>query len=140
MSLPIWMLLGFAVWTLLLLLLTVGIYRWSRILSGKAEIKEFRADVVDGSEWYRQSMRAHANCVENLPVFGAIVFALHASGISSSAANLMAVVVLLARVCQSVTHVAFPQTNRVVFIRFLFFFVQLLCFAGMAIVVVSGSL
>jgi len=31
MTVPVWMLLGFATWTALLLLFTVGIYRWSRI-------------------------------------------------------------------------------------------------------------
>src|SRR5918998_2656003 len=70
------MLLGFATWTVLLLLATVGIYRWSRILKGRVPIREIRADEVEGKDWYKRSMRAHANCVENLPVFGAIVFAL----------------------------------------------------------------
>ena len=34
MTVPVWMLLGFAAWTVLLLLTTVGVYRWSRILTG----------------------------------------------------------------------------------------------------------
>ena len=80
MTVPVWMLLGFATWTVLLLLTTVGVYRWSRILTGRAPIREFRADRVEGEEWYKRAMRAHANCVENLPVFGAIVFAQHARG------------------------------------------------------------
>ena len=71
------MLLGFATWTLLLLMATVGVYRWSRILTGRVEVRNFRADQVEGEDWYKRAMRAHANCVENLPVFGAIVFALY---------------------------------------------------------------
>ena len=35
MTVPLWMLLGFAAWTVLLLLSTVGVYRWSRILTGR---------------------------------------------------------------------------------------------------------
>ena len=38
MTLPVWMLLGFATWTVLLLLVTVGIYRWSRILRGASRL------------------------------------------------------------------------------------------------------
>ena len=32
MTIPMWMLLGFAAWTLLLLMATVGVYRWVAIL------------------------------------------------------------------------------------------------------------
>lgn len=140
MTFPIWMLLGFAVWTVLILLFTVGIYRWSRILRGKTEIKSFRADVIEGEDWYLRSMRAHANCVENLPVFGAIVFALYASGISHPAADTLAAVVLIARVCQSVTHVALAQTNAIAFVRFIFFFMQLVSFLGIAGIILWESL
>jgi hypothetical protein len=41
MTTPVWVLLGFAGWTVLTLLATVGWYRWSRILTGRAELKEF---------------------------------------------------------------------------------------------------
>jgi hypothetical protein len=34
MSIPILMLLGFAAWTLLTLFASIGVYRWSRILTG----------------------------------------------------------------------------------------------------------
>jgi hypothetical protein len=69
MTIPVWVLLGFAAWTLLTLFTTVGVYRWARILTGRAAISERRADEVQGSEWYRRAMRAHLNCVENLPVY-----------------------------------------------------------------------
>ena len=134
------MLLGFAVWTVLILLFTVGVYRWSRILRGKTEIKSFRADVIEGEDWYLRAMRAHANCVENLPVFGAIVFALYASGISGSATDTMAAIVLIARVCQSITHVALTQTNTIAFVRFIFFFMQLVSFLGIAGIILRESL
>lgn len=140
MTFPIWMLLGFAVWTVLILLFTVGIYRWSRILGGKSEIRSFRADVIEGEDWYVRSMRAHANCVENLPVFGAIVFALHVSGVSGTATNVLVALVLVARVCQSITHVALSQTNTVVFVRFIFFFIQLVSFLGLSGIILWESL
>ena len=104
MTIPIWSLLGFAVWTLLLLLTTVGVYRWSRILTGRVPIREFRADQVEGDDWYKRAMRAHANCVENLPVFGAIVFALHASGTGGAFVDGVSLSILAARVAQSLVH------------------------------------
>jgi hypothetical protein len=41
------MLVGFVTWTVLLLLATVGVYRWSRILTGRVPIGSFRADQVE---------------------------------------------------------------------------------------------
>jgi hypothetical protein len=38
MTIPMWMLLGFATWTLLLLMATVGVYRWVRILFSNVPI------------------------------------------------------------------------------------------------------
>ena len=131
MTIPVWVLLLFAGWTLATLLATVGVYRWSRILTGRAALSEFRADEPHGSAWYRRAMRAHANCVENLPVYAAVVVAIVASGVRSSMLDTLAVVLLAARVSQTVTHVAFEQTDVVVAIRFAFFFVQLVCMVGM---------
>ena len=138
MTLPVWMLLGFATWTVLLLLVTVGIYRWSRILTGRVPIREFRADQVEGKDWYKRSMRAHANCVENLPVFGAIVFALYAGHIASATVNVLAVAILAARIMQSLVHVCLVQTNTVVSFRFGFFFVQIVCFLWLIAVITAN--
>jgi uncharacterized MAPEG superfamily protein len=133
MIFPVWMLLGFAAWTIVLLLCTVGVYRWSRILTGKVEIGEFRGDRVEGSDWYLRAMRAHANCVENLPVFGAIVLVIYASGFSSNIINILSAAILVARILQSVVHVAMRQTNSVVTVRFVLFFIQILSFMVLAI-------
>ena len=133
MTFPVWMLLGFSVWTIVLLLCTVGVYRWSRILTGKVEIGKFRADLVEGSDWYLCAMRAHANCIENLPVFGAIVLAIYVSGLSSNIINILSAAILVARIFQSIIHVAMRQSNSVVRVRFFLFFIQLLSFMALAI-------
>jgi uncharacterized MAPEG superfamily protein len=137
MTVPVAVLLGFAVWTLLTLFGSVGIYRWSRILTGRQEIASFRADAVEGEDWYKRAMRAHANCVENLPVYGAIVVALVATGVTSAALDGLAVVVLGGRVLQTSVHIALPQTNAVVAVRFGFFLVQALAMLAMAAVLVA---
>src|SRR5262245_30191765 len=40
MTIPVWVLLLFAAWTILLLFITIGHFRWSRILTGRATIRE----------------------------------------------------------------------------------------------------
>ena len=139
MTVPVWALLGFAVWTVLLLLGTVGVYRWSRILTGRVPIRDFRADQVEGEDWYRRAMRAHANCVENLPVFGAIVLALQVSGIHGTAVNGVSIAILVTRIAQSLVHVIFAQTNTAVSVRFAFFLIQIVGFIWLAATVVAKA-
>lgn len=138
LSIPIWMLLGFAVWTHLLLSFTVGVYRWGHVFFGTAGVGDFKADDVQGADWYRRSMRAHANCVENLPVFGAVVFALHAANAGGPLVDGVAITVLVARLCQSVVHVSVEQSNRVVAVRFTFFLTQLVGYFTLVGILVAG--
>jgi uncharacterized MAPEG superfamily protein len=138
MTIPVAVLLGFALWTLLSLFGSVGVYRWSRILTRREEIAAFRADRVEGADWYRRAMRAHANCVENLPVYGAIVVALVATGVASPWIDVLAMVLLGARVAQTSVHIALPQTNAVVSVRFVFFFTQALCMLGITGILLSS--
>src|SRR5262245_56824805 len=135
MTLPVWMLLGFASWTALLLLFTVGLYRWSRIFSGSVAIRNFPADASGGEDWYKRATRAHANCIENLPVFGAIVFALSVSQTSGPLVDALCVAIVGARIVQSTVHVAFVHTNTVASFRFGFYFVQFICFVWLACIV-----
>ena len=131
MTTPVYALLAFATWTYLLLFATVGWYRWSRILTGRAPISSFKASDPEGSDWYLRAMRAHANCVENLPVFGAVVFAIYVAGVSTATINALAVIVPLARIGQTLTHVAFEETNTAVSVRFAFFLAQVICVLAM---------
>lgn len=137
MTIPMWMLLGFATWTLLLLMAIVGGYRWFMILFRGAPIASFRSDRLEGEDWYRRGTRAHANCVENLPVFGAIVFVISALGIDTAAVSDLCIAVLVARVCQSLVHVSRPQTDAVAAVRFSLFCVQLISF--LVLIVIAAS-
>jgi len=130
-------LLGFVVWTMLVVVVGIGTPRLSAIMARRAPPKSFLADVPHGSERYRRTMRAHANCVENLPIFAALVLIARAVSLESDVFEALAVTVLPARVAQTLTHVA-SGSNRGVVVRFLFFTVQLLCFAAMAVILVSG--
>ena len=55
MNIPVIVLLVFAAWTLLTLFASVGVYRWSRILTGRTPIGEWRADLPQGSDWYKRA-------------------------------------------------------------------------------------
>ncbi len=139
MTMPVWMLLGFAAWTVLLLLFTVGVYRWSRILTSRVQISEFKADKVEGEDWYKRAMRAHANCIENLPVFGAVVFALYVSGVKGPTVDLLCIGILAGRVLQSLVHVSFVQGNKVVAVRFSLFCVQAVGFLVLIGMIVNAA-
>jgi uncharacterized MAPEG superfamily protein len=131
MTIPQWTLLGFAAWTLALLMATVGVYRWVRILFAKAGIASFRSDQLEGEDWYRRGTRAHANCIENLPVFGAIVVVITAIGLEGPMVDSLCIAILAARVVQSTVHVSHVQTDAFVAVRFSFYSVQLVCFLAL---------
>jgi len=131
MTISAYALLGFAAWTLFTLAATVGVYRWSRVFTGRASVAEWRADEPQGSEWYRRSMRAHANCVENLPVFAVVVLLGLVSGLQDSRFDALAILVVVARVLQTSVHVSLVQTNVVASVRFAFFFAQVLAMLAM---------
>jgi len=135
MNVPTLVLLAFALWTVLTLLTGVGIVRWNQILTGRKKLNEFPADVPHGSARYRRAMRAHANCVENLPVLGAVVVAANAAGVHGSALDALALLYLAARVLQTVTHVALEESQAAVAVRFGFFFTQIVCVLWMGAIV-----
>jgi uncharacterized MAPEG superfamily protein len=137
---PVWVLLAFAVWTVLLLFGTVGVYRWSHILTGRVPIRDFKADHVEGADWYKRAMRAHANCVENLPVVGALVLALYVSGTSGNSVDAASLLILLARIPQSLVHVCLVQTNPVVAVRFGFYLIQAASYLYLAAAIVNHVL
>ena len=136
MAIPLWALLGFTAWTLLLLMATVGVYRWANILFWKAPVASFRSDRLEGADWYQRGTRAHANCVENLPVFGVIVFVITALGMEGRVIDALCLLVLAARICQSLVHLSHKQTDAFVAVRFSFFTVQLVCFLALIVMAV----
>ena len=131
MPIPLWVLLLFAIWTLIVLLTTVGIYRWSHILTGRAELIDYPAENPQGKPIYLRAMRAHANCLENLPVYAAIALVAFAANVDAITLDRLAILFIAARVAQSVVHVAFPISNKVVAIRFGFFFIQIIAMLWM---------
>jgi uncharacterized membrane protein YecN with MAPEG domain len=117
--------------------LTIGSYRWGRILSGRATFDDYGEYTLEkGEAWYRRAMRAHANCVENLPIFGAIVVTIAAAGLQSWWLSLLSIVVIGARIPHTIVHVFFEQTNTVVGFRSAFYNIQFFAMQAMVVVVV----
>lgn len=133
MTLLTWSLLGFALWTLLLVAVPVGAYRWNMIFSGRANFRTWADYEIKGAPWYRRGMRAHANCVENLPVFASLVLVITLAGLETQWLQTLGLVVLGARVLHSVVHVAFEQTNVVVGARSLLYHTQWFAMVGMGL-------
>lgn len=139
MSVPMLSLLGCATWTLLVLAATVGVHRWRLILFKRAAINSFPADASGGPGWYQRATRAHLNIIENLPVYAAIVLIITHLGLRSALLDWLAIAVLCARIGQTLVHVSFVQSERVVSIRFSLFTVQLLAMLWMVVLIVLPS-
>ena len=139
MNIPVLVLLGFAGWTLVTLCIGTGVYRWSLIFAGRASIAEWRANTPQGSDWYQRAMRAHMNCVENLPVLGALVVAQTAMNVQSPAINTLYVTIFIARIGQTLVHLAPAFNNGLAALRFTFFSVQLACMMSIGAIIVFST-
>jgi uncharacterized MAPEG superfamily protein len=124
-------LLLFALWTLIMMFTSRG-YRLSQFITFKKPVNAYPRGIVnDDPAFFVRAEHAHLNCLENLPIFAAIVLAAAAIG-QSSVVDAVGVYVLLARVAQSVTHLI-GTTVTLVWVRATFFFVQAILFVTMTL-------
>ena len=112
----------FIAWTLFLLVL-MEIMRTHRVLTGRSRSNEFRPDNANLSPFMQRLARAHANCVESLPVFGGLLLAAIATD-NQSITDPLAPWLVAARVLQSTIHLA-SLSVLAVNARFSFFTVQM---------------
>jgi len=111
----------FIAWTLLLLVLMEAI-RLHRVLTGRSRSNEFSPDNANLSPFMQRLARAHANCLEGLPVFGGLLLVAITSG-RQGITDPLALWLVAARVLQSSIHLA-SLSVRAVNARFSFFAVQ----------------
>lgn len=115
-------LVGLAAWTLFLLILMETL-RTRLILMKALAANEFKPDNSNLSPFMQRLARAHANCVESLPVFGALLIVAlltNRAGIT----NPLAPWLFAARLIQSCIHIA-SLSVPAVYIRFTAFAVQI---------------
>jgi uncharacterized MAPEG superfamily protein len=114
-------LIGLCAWTLCLLILMEGL-RARLVFAGKIAGNTFRPDNSNLSPFMQRLARAHANCVESLPVFGALLLAAIVTG-RTALTDPLAPWLLAARLVQSSFHLA-SLSNSAVNVRFAAFMIQ----------------
>ena len=112
----------FISWTLLLLFL-MEILRSRLVLAGRLASNQFTPDNANLSPFMQRLARAHANCVESLPVFGGLLLLAVATG-HGAVTDPLAIWFVAARVVQSGIHLA-SLSVLAVNLRFAAFVVQM---------------
>ncbi|HLY05630.1 MAG TPA: MAPEG family protein [Rhizomicrobium sp.] len=130
-------LIAYALWAIALVVI-LAIVRSAMVLRGKAKANSFTAGAPHGGDAYWRLNRAHLNTLENLPIFAAIVLSGWVVGMESATFNRLAVIVIVARVVQSLIHLLSGSVTAVSF-RFGAFAVQLVCEIWMAVLVLQGG-
>jgi uncharacterized MAPEG superfamily protein len=131
-------LLGFTAWTLLLVLTVFSWRGIAIVLKGnKADAWTRGQQKADDPGLIRRIEHAHANCLENLPLFAVIVLVAAAMN-KSAVTDHWAMYVLYARLAQSVTHMI-GVSHWLVMLRATFWAVQLALFVVMLLGLCSGG-
>lgn len=115
-------LLGFLSWTLFLLVL-MEVIRSKLVIAGEVPANGFNPENSTLSPFMQRLARAHANCLEGLPVFGGLMLLAVVAG-KSSVTDPLAYVLLAARIVQSAIHLA-STSSAAVTARFAAFAVQM---------------
>ncbi len=120
----------FAVWTLVLMF-TYVLYRVGLVAAGRKRADSWtRGRPTDDPGFVVRAQHAHLNCVENLPVFAALVLSAYALG-RAPVADHVAAYVLGARLAQSIVHLI-GVNPALVSVRGTLFTIQVLLFLYMA--------
>lgn len=113
---------GFIAWALLLLVL-MEILRSQLVLRGKVRANGFTPDNAGLSPFMQRLARAHANCVESLPIFGGLLLVAIATD-RTVITDPLAPLFLASRVFQSAVHLV-SASPLAVTIRFTAFAIQI---------------
>lgn len=113
---------GFIAWTLFLLVLMEGI-RSKLVLTKVRAANSFTPSNAGLSPFMQRLARAHANCLEGLPIFGGLMLVALATG-RTAVTDPFAFVLLGARIFQSVIHLT-SLSSAAVTLRFSAFAVQM---------------
>ena len=113
---------AFIAWTLLLLSL-MEVIRAQLVLRGKVPANGFTPDNANLSPFMQRLARAHANCLENLPIFGGLLLIAIATN-HTTITDPLAYLFIGARVFQSLVHLVSVSSTAVT-IRFTAYSVQI---------------
>ncbi len=113
---------GFIAWTLFLLVL-MEIIRSKLVLTKAMPANGFQPDNTNLTPFMQRLARAHANCLEGLPIFGGLMLVAVVAG-KSAVTDPLAYTLLGARMVQSLIHLASLSVAAVT-LRFVAFTVQM---------------
>ncbi|HEY8708625.1 MAG TPA: MAPEG family protein [Burkholderiaceae bacterium] len=113
---------GFIAWTLFLLVLMEGI-RSKLVLTKALPANGFTPDNANLSPFMQRLARAHANCLEGLPIFGGLMLVALTTN-RASVTDPLALALLSARIVQSSIHLS-SLSALAVTLRFSAFAVQM---------------
>jgi uncharacterized MAPEG superfamily protein len=113
---------GFIGWALALLV-WMEVLRSRMVLTGAVPASGFVPDNANLSPFMQRLARAHANCLEGLPVFGGLMLVALVTG-RAAVTDPLALAFLAARMVQSTIHLA-STSNAAVTLRFSAFTVQM---------------
>ncbi|WP_029695981.1 MAPEG family protein [Comamonas badia] len=113
---------GFIAWALLLLVL-MEILRTQLVLQGKVPANGFAPDNAGLTPFMQRLARAHANCIEGLPIFGGLLLIAIATD-RAAVTDSLAYFFLASRIVQSLVHLA-SLSAAAVMARFTAFTVQM---------------
>ena len=120
----------FASWTVLMIVALGGV-RVSLIVAKKRKPGGWQKPPADGREDLPYRLyRAHANCVENLPIVFVLLFAAEHAGADVNTVGNLGLFIVGARVLQSLAH-AYSTRARVITVRFSFFALQWCAYAAL---------
>jgi uncharacterized MAPEG superfamily protein len=122
MSTTLLALLGFLCWTLFLLVVMETI-RAKLVLTKAVPANGFSPDNAGLSPFMQRLARAHANCIEGLPLFGGFMLLAVVAG-KANVTDPLAYAFLAARIAQSLIHLA-STSPFAVSARFTAFTVQM---------------
>jgi hypothetical protein len=80
------------------------------------------------------------NCVENLPVFGALVVALMTTNLLSSSIDALSITLFVSRIGQTVVHLAPSFNDILAALRFALFSVQIGCMISIGAIIVLSTI
>ena len=101
MTIPLWGLLAFIVWSMfIVVLLTAARFRH---LNAGGSILDFGDPTGNKLPW--RIFRAQANCAENLPLYAGTVLLLEVRGVANSIVDSLAVTYIAFRILHSLIHI-----------------------------------
>jgi uncharacterized MAPEG superfamily protein len=115
-------LLGYITW-ILVLLVWLAVYRTLLVAKKQQAVNDFKADGSNSPAFGERLARAQGNCVESFAFIGGLLLLALATN-SAAITNGLALLLLAARLGQSITHLLSTSVLAVQ-IRFAFFLVQI---------------